>query len=65
MKFYSYKGHMPLGSEPCGTEGKSMDELKTVQGVVNRLRKCGWVDFNIYTYSNFYDRQSFKLVYQQ
>ena len=62
MKFYSIK-NANLENEPCGTEGRSLDDLKTVRGVVNRRKACGWVRFTVYSYTNFYDARTFKLVY--
>ena len=64
-KFYSYKGNAPLGKEKLGTEGRSLDELKTVKGVKNRLLKAGWVEFKIYSYTNFYNDSTFRLVHRQ
>lgn len=65
MKFYSYKGIAPLGQEPLGTSHRRLDELKTVQGVINRNIKRGWSSFTIYSYTNLYDDKTFRKVYQQ
>jgi hypothetical protein len=62
MKFYSIK-NATLENEPFGTFGRSLDELKTLKGVINRLKVAGWEKYSIYTYTNFYDNKTFRLVY--
>lgn len=60
MQFYIHVGDMPLGSEPCGTDGKLLFKLKTLRGAINR-GKAAFVGktFTVYSYSNFYDSSTF------
>jgi len=63
MKFYAYKWDVPLGTEPLGTDGKLLFELKTVRGAMNRCKRyLKTSDFRLYTYTNFYDDKTFKQV---
>ena len=64
MKFYAY---IPTdeGREPLGTEHNTLFELKTVKGAIKRSRQSlGSTNFRLYTYWNFYDDSTFKLVYK-
>lgn len=67
LKLYCYKGNYDLGCEPLGTEGRHIfNDLQTIRGAKNRLIK--WYNYNhfrIYTYSNFYDDKTFRLIYEQ
>jgi hypothetical protein len=65
MKFYSYKGNEPLENAPVGTFGQRIDELKTISGIIGRIKQNGWKTFEIYAYTNFYDNKTFKHVYSQ
>jgi len=69
MKFYSYTTENPwmpgMTDEPVGGGGRSIDsDLKTVRGVVNRLKKA-WPGkaFKVYTFTNFYDPKTFRPVH--
>lgn len=63
MKFYAYKGDYEIGHEPCGTEGKLMFELKTTRGAIKRVRGIFKSSpFKLYTYTNFYDDNTFRVV---
>lgn len=66
-KFYCYKGNYNLGSEPLGTEGRHIfEDLQTLRGAINRIKKWyHYEHFRIYSYSNFYDDKTFKLIYEQ
>jgi hypothetical protein len=66
-QFYCYKGLHDLGSEPCGTEGRHIfHNLKTLRGAINRVNKWyKYGHFKIYSFTNFYDDKTFKLVYQK
>lgn len=65
MGFYAYLGHAELGSEQLGTSGRMIiEDLKTRQGAIRRCKKY-WAgkEFRIYSYTNFYDKRTFKRVY--
>ncbi len=69
MQFYSYVTEHPwmsgMTDEPVGSGGRSIDrDLKTVRGVVNRLRKA-WPGkaFKVYTFTNIYDPKTFRPVH--
>jgi hypothetical protein len=63
MQFYAYNSHAELGNEPLGTDGKLLFELKTYSGAVRRVQHCFKnTPWNLYTYLNFYDNSTFKLV---
>lgn len=61
MKYYAYKGTASLGSEPCGSDGKMMFELKTDAGAIRKVEKM-FKSFRIYSYTNFFDDKTFRLV---
>jgi hypothetical protein len=50
------------GRYPLGTEGKLLFKLKTDQGAVQRARKVLGPHACVFTYSNFYDNKTFRLV---
>lgn len=62
MKFYAY---VPTqgGGEPTGTTNRTMFELKTLKGAIERCRRLfKRDDFVLQTYTNFYDNKTFKTV---
>lgn len=68
MQFYSYTTETPGApgqtDEPVGSGGRSIDrDLRTVRGVVRRLEKA-WPgkSFKVFTFSNFHDDRTFRLV---
>lgn len=65
--YYAYKGDAELGSEPCGTEGRHVwEDLKTTKGAVRRMQGLyGNKSFKIYSFTDFYDNKTFKLIYKQ
>lgn len=64
--FYCYKGTESLENEHCGSDGKHIiKDLKTVRGVINRMNNLRYEHYKIYSYTNFYKRSTFKLLYQQ
>ena len=69
MQYFSYITNNPdapgMTDEGLGTEGKSIDrDLKTLRGVRNRLRKVwGGKSYKIFTFTNFYDNSTFRLVH--
>jgi hypothetical protein len=67
MNYYTHKGTMPLGQEGVGTSGRYIDrDLKTLRGVINRnVRQRRLNSFTIYTFTNVYDNNTYKRVYQQ
>jgi hypothetical protein len=64
MKFYAYLSELPLGKEPLGTAGKLLFELKTKKGAIKHCQRI-WKEkkFHIYTYTNFYDNDTFRVVF--
>lgn len=66
MNYYTHKGTMPLGQEGLGTSGRYFDrDLKTLRGVINRnLKQRRLNSFTIYTFTNIYDNNTYKKVYQ-
>ena len=71
MQFYSYVTETPFADgqsdEPLGTSGRSIDrDLRTLRGVVRRLQKA-WPgkSFKVFTFTNFYDDRTFRLVHRE
>jgi len=68
-QFYSYLTTTPntpgLADEPLGSGGRFIDrDLKTVRGVVNRIqRRYPDKSFKVFSFTNFYDDQTFRLVH--
>jgi hypothetical protein len=65
MRFYGYLGHDALGCEPLGTQGRHLKELKTIRGAIKHFTT--WFNdkpFTLYSYGNFYDDETFRLVYK-
>jgi hypothetical protein len=63
MNFYAYKDQYLLGHEPLGTANRMIwRDLKTVRGAINRAKKLWGRWYRIYTFTNFYDDKTFKLV---
>lgn len=63
MKFYGYRGEFKLGTEPLGTSERVLFELKTIKGAVRRARsRFGHDDFSLYSYTDFYDNDTFKKI---
>lgn len=71
MKFYAYTpdkkiDYSELKNEPVGTFGKSMFELKTINGAINRCKRIfNNNPFILYSYTNFYNDKTFKLIYEK
>jgi hypothetical protein len=66
MNFYSYKGVETLGNESAGSEGKHITkDLKTLKGVINRMKSLNYEHFKVYSFTNFYKNSTFKLLYEQ
>ena len=66
MQFYSYTTETPDApgqtDEPIGSGGRAIDrDLKTLRGVVNRLKKA-WPgkSFKVFTFTNIYDPSTFR-----
>jgi hypothetical protein len=70
MQFYSYLTETPFSEgmkdAPLGTSGQFIDrDLKTVRGVANRIRRAfPNRSFKVYTFTNFYDDKTFRIVYR-
>jgi len=53
-----------LHNMSLGSDGKCFEEgLKSVRGCIKRLHNHKWERFTIYTYTNFYDDNTFVLQY--
>ena len=69
MNFYSYTTETPntpgLSDEPLGSGGRFIDrDLKTVRGAVNRMKKVSsGKSFKVFSFTNFYDDKTFRLVH--
>ena len=64
MGFYAYLGNAELGSEPLGSFGRMViADLKTARGAIRRCNKY-WAgkEFRVYSYTDFYDDNTFRRV---
>jgi hypothetical protein len=66
MEFYVYVTENPYSpnwiDEPVGGDGRTIiRDLKTLRGVVNRMKKS-WPrkSFKVFTFTNFYDQKTFR-----
>jgi len=63
-QFYACIGENPF--DRLGSHGRHIfRDLKTLNGAINRMRRYGYKKFTIHSFRNFYDSDSFKLLYQQ
>jgi hypothetical protein len=68
-QFYSYLTTTPdalgMTDEGVGSSCRFIDrDLKTVRGVVNRIqRRYPDKSFKVFSFTNFYDDQTFRLVH--
>ena len=65
VKFYAYLGNAEFGEESL-RHGRIMiiDDLKTVKGAIKRCRRYWGIEkFRIYSFTNFYDGNTFTRVY--
>ena len=66
MNFYVYNSVVPLGKESLGSEGKHIwRDLKTLKGAIRRAESYGYTEFSIYSFTNVYDDETFKLRYKR
>ncbi len=66
MRFYAHAGTSILGSEPCGSNGRFLFELKTTAGAIRRCRRVfGDEPFRLYSFSSFCDDSTFRLLFAQ
>jgi len=67
MKIYAYKGNAELGKEALGTFDKLLfDDLKTNWGIIRRCKQVFKTDdFMVYSYSNFYDNNTFRQIFHE
>jgi len=61
MKFYAYK-LTDKGTEPMGTQGRILFELKTFRGAYRRALRILGNNFRLFVYTNFYDDKTFKEI---
>ena len=65
MKFYAYIPDKN-GREPLGTDNRTLFELKTVQGAIRHATKrLKTQEFCLFSYRNFYDNETFRILYDQ
>ncbi len=64
MNFYVYNKNIPLGQEQCGTEGRHVLENCTIRKVTNLINRLQYKHYSIYSFTNFYDDKTFKLIKQ-
>lgn len=64
MNYYLYKGTAKLGNEQCGTEGRHIFFNCTIKKVINTLKELKYRHYSIYSFINFYDDNTFKLIKQ-
>jgi hypothetical protein len=62
MKFYAYKPRKD-GTEPLGTDGRILFELKTVRGAIRRAKRILGESCRVFQYTNFYNDETFRRVY--
>lgn len=64
MQLYAYKGTMPLGQEPLGTEHRTiLRNYKTLRGARKFLDKAfKGCEYSLYAFTNFYDDKTFTKV---
>jgi hypothetical protein len=62
MNFYAYISHVELGHEPLGTDGRMLFCLKTTRGAIKHVSRQWKAKWSLYTYSNFFDDSTFKLI---
>jgi hypothetical protein len=59
MQFYAQK------NKTIGTKHEMLFTLKTIDGAIARLKKYyGNTNVELYTYTNVYDKTTYKLVYK-
>lgn len=63
MKYYAYK-LTDKGTEPMGTSGRILFELKTHKGAIRRALCVLGHNFRLFSYTNFYDDKTFREVTQ-
>lgn len=64
MKLYAYNQDVPLGQEHLGTMGRTLSEkYKTLNGFIRHLKSRGWKTYRVYSYTNFYNDDTFKLLH--
>jgi hypothetical protein len=62
MKFYAYIPESD-GVEPLGTNGRILFELKTILGAIRRAKRVLGKNVKVFTYTNFYNQNTFRIVY--
>ena len=66
MEFYIQDKGVKLGEVPMGTAGRHVwKDLKTINGAIRRAKNLKSGPFQLYTFTNFFDINSFTLVYKQ
>lgn len=68
MQYYTHRGTMPLGTERLGTEGRHLFVAATRRAAIAKARRLhgkALSGFNLYSYRNFYDNDTFVIVFQQ
>lgn len=60
--YYVYNTTDELGNEPLGTEKKHIFTNTTLKLVKRVIRTWGFDKYSIYSFTNFYDDKTFKLI---
>jgi len=64
INIYVYKGRSKLGKEPLGSDGRAIwRDLKTVAGGIRRARRIWGHDFSLFTFTNFFNDDTFTRRY--
>ena len=63
MNYYMYDRDVELGTERLGTLGRHIDkEHNTPNYLIRTATKFNYSQYRIYSFTNFYDDSTFKLV---
>ena len=60
--FYLYNESVELGNERCETLGKHIFRNCTIRKVNNFVKRINYTNYSIYSFTNFYDNSTFKLI---
>lgn len=62
QNYYVYNTTDELGNEPLGTEGNHVFTDTTLKLVKRVIKTWGFNKYSIYSFTNFYDDKTFKLI---
>jgi len=61
MKYYAYRPRAD-GTQPLGSDGQTLFELKTDAGAIRRARRLFGSSVRVFRYRNFYDDATFTRI---